>query len=469
MAAFLVASESAYRLGFPLDDSWIHATYARNLALYGEWSFQLGRPSAGSTAPLWTIVLTPGYWLRIAPLWWSHILGLATLLVLGGTAERLARRQVEGYRPKVPWIGMLIAAEWHMLWAAASGMETALYAAVVVVLLAALVDASRNYAALGLLTGLSVWLRPDGLTLIGPVLLVLLLGQESHGSRMRALASYCLCCGCLLVPYLVFNLALAGTPMPNTFYAKQAEYAAWQARPLLSRLGIGLAQLSIGPMVLLWPGLIMSAIRSVSRRHLGVAAALAWCIAYGVLYLSRLPAYQHGRYLMPIMPVLMIVGLLGLARFALVPRVRGRRWLVARAWALATSLVGIGFVFLGARSYAADVSVIETEMVDTAMWVAEHLPPGSVVAAHDIGALGYFDQHPLVDLAGLVSPEVVTFIRDEARLAKLLDEREVRYLIAFPTLYPQLAESSRIVHTSSGEIAQAAGQGSMTVYCWRCP
>ena len=91
-------------------------------------------------------------------------------------------------------------------------------------------------------------------------------------------------------------------------------------------------------------------------------------------------------------------------------------------------------------------------MVDTALWVAEHVPAGDTIAAHDIGALGYFDNHTLIDLAGLVSPEVVPFIRDEARLAALLDERKVRYLIAFPALYPELAGSSRIVHASRWEV-----------------
>jgi hypothetical protein len=364
---------------------------------------------------------------------------------------------------------MLIAAEWHMLWAAVSGMETALYSAVATAVIAALISGTRNYAALGLLTGLSVWVRPDGLTLVGPVMVVILFGRANPGSRMHAMASFILGCGSLLVPYLAFNLALAGTPMPNTFYAKQAEYAVWQARPLLSRLGVGIAQLSVGPMVLVWPGLLMTAVRSVRRREIAVGAALVWSASYGLLYLWRLPAYQHGRYLMPVMPILLILGVLGLVRYASGSRGREHRWALAWAWPLATGLLSLGFIFLGARTYAEDVAVIETEMVDTALWVAENVPAGVTIAAHDIGALGYFDNHTLVDMAGLVSPEVVPFIRDETRLAALLDEREVRYLVAFPTLYPELAGLSRIVRSSDGEFAASAGQGNMTVYCWRCP
>ena len=37
--------------GFPLDDSWIHAQFARNLALGNGFSYNPGVPVSGSTAP----------------------------------------------------------------------------------------------------------------------------------------------------------------------------------------------------------------------------------------------------------------------------------------------------------------------------------------------------------------------------------------------------------------------------------
>ena len=129
----------------------------------------------------------------------------------------------------------------------------------------------------------------------------------------------------------------------------------------------------------------------------------------------------------------------------------------------------LGFLFLGARAYAEDVELIETEMVTTAKWVAGNLAPEAVMAAHDIGALGYFDRHELIDLAGLESPEVIPFMRDEGELASYLDRRDADYLIAFPSLYPSLVRDLKVVFSSAGRIAPGLGQGNMSVYCWRCP
>ena len=61
LGAFILASSGLSGIGYPLDDAWIHQTYARNLAVRGEWAFLPGKASAGSTAPLWSALIAPAY------------------------------------------------------------------------------------------------------------------------------------------------------------------------------------------------------------------------------------------------------------------------------------------------------------------------------------------------------------------------------------------------------------------------
>jgi len=129
-------------------------------------------------------------------------------------------------------------------------------------------------------------------------------------------------------------------------------------------------------------------------------------------------------------------------------------------------MVLFSFWFLGARAFARDVAIIESEMVNTARWVAANIERNSVIAAHDIGALGYFTQHRLVDLAGLVSPEIIPFIRDEERLAEYLDEQKVDYLVTFPGWYPLLVKKAIPVFRTNALYAPQQGGENMGVYQW---
>jgi hypothetical protein len=87
----------------------------------------------------------------------------------------------------------------------------------------------------------------------------------------------------------------------------------------------------------------------------------------------------------------------------------------------------------------------------------------------DIGALGYFDDHSLVDLAGLISPEVIPFLLDEDRLSDYLDQKHVSYLIAFPDWYSSLTSELIPVFTTGAAYAPSVGETNMTVYQWSQP
>ncbi|GAB4504649.1 MAG: hypothetical protein Fur0043_16430 [Anaerolineales bacterium] len=467
MTLYLGASALLYRVGFPLDDSWIHLTYARNLAVYGEWAFQPGKPSAGSTAPLWTGLLAIGFWLRLAPYVWTYLLGILLLWSMGMLGESVLRQIVPSYRPRFPWAGLFLTGEWHLVWAAASGMETLLHAFLVTMVLGMLMTGSRRFMTLGLLASLSVWVRPDGVTLLGPIAVFALAGSGSVKKRLGDLGLFALGFAVLFVPYLLFHLVLAGTPMPNTFYAKQAEYAAWQARPFPVRLGQLTLQFLAGASLALLPGATGWAVGALRKRNWGTLAGMVWFAGYLFLYVERLPVYQHGRYLIPAMPVFFLWGLAAILTFARSKLLGRFHWAASLGWHLLVGLSCIAFWLFGAWTYAQDVAFIESEIVATAKWVAVNVPDGALVAAHDIGALGYFDHHELVDLAGLVSPEVIPFIRDEARLAAYLDEVGASYLIAFPEFYPHLSQQAEMVFTTGSLITRSLGGENLVVFHWR--
>jgi hypothetical protein len=217
VGTYIILSAMFYHFGFPLDDAWIHQTYARNLATRGEWSFLPGQPSQGSTSPLWSILIAAGYTIRLTPFIWTYLLGAVCLWGLAVTVESTIRKLVGSYRPRFPWVGTTMALEWHLVWASASGMETLLFASLCTLVLVMVLAGSRRYFCLGLLIGLSIWIRPEGITLFGPVLLGVMLIKQPWMTRLGALGNLLLGLGSLGVLYLFFNLVITGSPLPNTF------------------------------------------------------------------------------------------------------------------------------------------------------------------------------------------------------------------------------------------------------------
>jgi arabinofuranosyltransferase len=468
MVIYLLFSIFTYRIGFPLDDSWIHQTYARNLAFHHEWSFFVGQPSAGSTSPLWTFLLSIGFFLPLAPYLWAYLLGGLLLFGLAILIESIVRSSLTGYAPAFPWGGLFFIIEWHMSWAAVSGMETLLYIVVVVAMLGLLIVGSRRFALMGLLIGVSVWIRPDGLTLLGPLVCYSVLAEKSIPTRIQALFRGLLSFLALFLPYILFNLVLSGTPLPNTFYAKQAEYLQWQSQPIPTHLLSLLVNFFAGPSLMLLWFFIKKVRMEIRARQWGLPLSSLWLVGFCLLYISRLPVYQHGRYLMPALSVFLLIGSIGLIEF--LPSKRTYRSRLARQAILtATALFSLAFGGYGAALFGQDVAFVESEMVDTAKWVAQNLPTDAVIASHDIGALGFFGQHQIIDLAGLISPEVIPFIRDETRLAAFMNEREVDYLITFPAWYPILSQRGQMIYSTSGHITEPAGTDHMSVYLWRSP
>src|SRR3989304_4304937 len=169
---------------------------------------------------------------------------------------------------------------------------------------------------------------------------------------------------------------------------------------------------------------------------------------------------------MPVLPVLVVVGSAGRGRWCQ-PGAGGiGRRLASRVWLVCLPAITLIFWFVGGRAYGRDVAIIETEMVAGGRWVRDNTPSGALIAAHDIGALGYFGERRLIDLAGLVSPEVIPILRDEAALAAHLQARQAGYLATFPEWYPVLTRGLTPIFSTGGAFSPAAGGENMAIYLW---
>jgi hypothetical protein len=83
--------------------------------------------------------------------------------------------------------------------------------------------------------------------------------------------------------------------------------------------------------------------------------------------------------------------------------------------------------------------------------------------------VGYFTSRPLLDLAGLVTPDVIPFITDEVRLVEFMQAQGADYVIFFPDwsdAYRRMAQDPRLekVFATGFEWTREQGHANMTVY-----
>lgn len=509
VVGYIIAAGVMDEVGFPLDDAWIHQTYARNLAERGEWAFVPGQPSVASTSPLYTVLLSVGYVLNLSYMAWTAVLGAVSLAAAGWIGTRLGGRLFPEFAHIGLWTGAAMVVTWHLVWAAASGMETMVFCALSLLLVwllwreQAVIQSPPHPRAMmtrggtiGLVGAALTLTRPEGAGLVALAGLFFFASIRWPALRTnwRVYLAWAVGLGMGwlvgMLPYLALNYDISGEFLPNTSAAKQAENAPARALPLVERYGRMLLPLVAGGQLLLLPGFIAALLhigrRAREQRHMVLyLVPVAWIVMDVSAYALRLPApYQHGRYVIPVLPFVLLYGVGGTLLLVRQGRKRVSTRVLTRSLALSAVLVMAPFWGIGARQFGRDVRMINTEMVKTAKWIRDHpalVPEDQLLAVHDIGALGYFAPRPILDLAGLVSPEVVPIIRDHDALMEFMRQRCARFLMVLPDQRPAEPDDPRLgttveIDSESGlevvkplyrtdePYAPAAGSGNMVIY-----
>jgi len=401
-----------------VDDAWITFRYARQWASGNGPYFNPGEHVEGYSNFLLVLLLTPvvRFAGADAALPAAKVIGLASALLAIVGAGLLARRAAAGAR----WAGIagiaaaaLVACSTGFAYHATSGLETSLYACLLV------------WGVHGLAS------RADGSVMLGGLSLA-----AAALARPEAPLACALACGVAIAA-----LALAArTPLPRE-YSSAAPGPSWRSLGVASLLVVAavLGQLAFRRMLYdgAWlpntfyakaggsgdrVGYIHDALRASFAGDIGLLLALAgWLftgapsraslgpLVVGVIG-GLLPLVTGGdwmpagRLVVPYLPLLAVAVAIGWAR-GLARARKGGTGLLSVVL-LASAPLGLAFQW-GDRVRLADGAAIETAGARSghgalATWLRSQAAPGDAIVLMDIGEVGYrCIEQRIVDITGL--------------------------------------------------------------------
>ena len=435
-------------LEFPMDDTYIHFVYAKNLAESGKLMFNSpDEAGLGITSITWVLLLAGGLKLGIPMFVTAKVAGIISLVFVGMGVLWLLRCC---WHPLPSLLrSLLFVLSGNMLWFALSGMETVLFLSLG--LFALLCHQKEKWGWLGVTLGLLILTRPEG------VLLAVLIGiveiwrrKELHRGILLTVLIATVICG----PWFGYLFWRTGYILPTSAIGKRLStsvgislvldrnesLAAYGKIPNLiypvvwlvyilefvlggmslpppripvgALLGLGdytysvwaLFVLAIVITPLTWacvgrvgnPRKLAIWVMDHKRRPMIILAT--WVVLHNILYMIVLPspgtASRYGALNHVALWIALTIGLFCFIKSC------GTYWFLAGGLFV---IAGINTVFWNGV-YDANLEHMRKARIEAAHYVRDSLLPSERCAAFDIGAIRFFSQRPIVDLGGLLDP-----------------------------------------------------------------
>ncbi len=416
----------------PLDDTYIHFQYAREWAQGHPLVYNPGDPAtSGGTSLIYPPLLALGYALGFhawTMAYWALALGVLSLAGASWLVYLIARRSPfdEPTRTRHGYalaLAVAFALSGPNVWAALSGMETALF-----VFLVLLVGYAVQYRRerLTLFAAILVTLaRPEGLIVAAGAVAALALrdrwpeGWLARGRRAVGLA----------LPILAGGVQ----PLINWWATDSFTSSGLQAKSYLYNTSVPMSERLLDALkffgrmwgeflsgrspdfgILTSPLLAEAALAALilgcvqawrTRRVTMGLVILIWVMALTAAISTLDTAFwQFKRYQLPVMALFYPAAAWAAAALGdLFTRRLERRW---AAWGLPALILipAVFTTFTFARNYADNVKIVRDQQVKMAGWVKENLPADARVGAHDVGLVRYFGDRALYDVVGLTTP-----------------------------------------------------------------
>lgn len=445
---------------FAQDDAFITYRYARNIASGYGFVYNLNEPVLGTTTPLYTLVLALfgkllGQDIRLI----SHLISVLSLWISGVVLYYLGK---EGGILQAAAVALVFIS--NPLLISAIGMETFFLIAISLLALKSYVDG--KFYLTGVLLGLLTLTRYETMLFAGLLGLHFLL-------KHRKLPVWLASTLAIFTIWIVFAWYTFGNVIPQSALAKVTVLTSADGYPFF--LGAIMWWLVYGAQTAWYYALLPIALfggyltfRS-KRCEQAYILFLAWSALYFVA--ASLVAGSFSWYYGPLIPAFAIllvwgieflVGLLGrlLSQFPF--GIHSVQVLQVIAFAVMT----LGLVILQLSSWTKGWVNYRGQIVDrryiqyreVAKWLDHYASHDETLATREIGILGYYTDMKIIDLYGLVTPDVTPWLAhgDIEVLHKAVELYAPDYLFR---------HQSEFVDKSLGyEPVQRFGEGAYILY-----
>ena len=477
---FINSSADGQAVGWnrlPLDQAWARLVYVRSFAESFTFQFNNGVAETGATSPLW--VMLNGLLIRIFSLSpeatpaLAKVLGICfgitTAWMTGLVTWQITRRRSFGLLAAA-----VLAVEPHFVFAAVSGMEVTLFAAISLATTWSFLRGRTRTA--GILAALAIIARPEGLLLAGLIIGTTFArwiwrregGIFQHERDVRDVTFIAFPAAVITIAWVVYNWLVAGGALPSTYLVRNQQIGLL---PLSNLWNIWLGYMHELPFMdgLAWVAglpLITLGTLGIIRRYSFSGAPIALfgaAMVYATMVGYERPSteweFADRRHLDATIPFIVILLAAGWAwswkliwrwhdsRRPLSEKERKSILITARVAAAAVVIATLAALPVKwdmlTTDYAWNSRNIDEVSADMGRWLAANTPEDAVIGAVPAGAIRYHSDRNVIDLSGLNS--------HEATGKPALDyglQQGVDYMVAFREPYFDSIPGRSVVYES---------------------
>ncbi len=472
----------------PLDDTYIHLQYAKQIAQGHYFQYQEGEPvTSGETSFLYAHILAIGYLIGFhgsGLLVWAYLIAWlsvsAILYFLIQVGKNLSF-------PLAGWgAAVMIFCSGSLAWAFWSGMEIALFTSLLFLVYYLLLQRELSPDKIWIVMGLLILCRPEGGIVVLTILLITVIYfflypkkfifTENKQSKSLSIEDklrlfnfpFLFFIASIIGPFFFYFLT-TGRMTSNSLLAKSLLYnpimtAYEKLIEIVSNLGeivlFFFGHPTVTPMISEYvvPGTILFALCGlvglvflVDKKNIWYSLIFGVPLFVVLIAVSTLEVWplHNYRYLLPYLCLFIFLGFIGIETLFRFIKISDSMPVVAIF--IVAILLQISYIPAWAGRFAKNALTIYEKQIQTAKWINQFLPGDHPIAINDAGALAYFGQRKIYDLVGLVtSNTTVVYRMGEGGLYEsynhIPEEIRPNYAVVFPTWFEQSAVIYDIFH-----------------------